>query len=45
MKGAEIKMPPEHRTFRQAQRVKQPQAAQGELDFALVTAEEEKAEE
>lgn len=45
MKGTEIKMPPEHGTFRQAQRVNQPQAAQGELNFALVTAEEEEAEE
>lgn len=41
MKGIEIKMPPEHGTFRQAQRVNQPQAEQGALDFAFVTAEED----
>jgi site-specific DNA-methyltransferase (adenine-specific) len=44
MKGTEIKMPPEHGTFRQAQRVNQSQAAQGALDFAFVTAEEEEGE-
>src|SRR5579885_779447 len=44
LKGAQIKMPPEHGTFRQAQRVRQAQAAQGALDFAFVPAGEDEEE-
>ncbi len=44
LKGAQIKMPPEHGTFRQAQRVRQAQAAQGALDFAFVPAREDEEE-
>lgn len=40
MKGAEIKMPPEHGTFRQAQRVK-PQTAEEQLQLAFVPADED----
>jgi site-specific DNA-methyltransferase (adenine-specific) len=44
LKGAQIKMPPEHGTFRQAQRVRQAQAAQGALDFAFVPVGEDEEE-
>ena len=33
LKGSEVKMPPAHETFKQAQRVQQPEADQGMFDL------------
>jgi len=45
LRGAEVKMPPEHGTFRLAQKVRQPQAAQGQLELLPVAREEPEAGE